>query len=208
VNSVDRKAHWDDVYRSKSTENLTWYQARPETSLRLIESAGLDTDARIVDVGGGTSTLVDCLLDAGYRHLGILDVSPAVLQRAQQRLGARGDSVELLEADVTRFEPPHSWDLWHDRAVLHFLTAKDDVAAYRRSMLDALAPAGQAVVATFGPEGPLKCSGLEVRRYDPGSLSDALGPQMELVESVVEEHVTPKDSTQQFLFCRFRRIEQ
>lgn len=207
MGGIDRKAHWDKVYQSKVPEELTWYQARPETSLRLIESAGLDTDARILDVGGGTSTLVDCLLDLGYRKLGVLDVSPVVLQRAQRRLGARGSSIEWLEADVTRYEPSRSWDLWHDRAVLHFLTDPEDVAGYRRSMLAALALDGQAVVATFGPEGPPKCSGLDVRRYDPDSLLEALGPRMQLVESVLEEHVTPKHATQQFLFCRFRRIE-
>ena len=207
MGGIDRKAHWDKVYQGKVPEELTWYQARPETSLRLIESAGLDTDARILDVGGGTATLVDCLLDLGYRNLGALDISPVVLQRAQRRLGARGRSIEWLEADVTRFEPSHSWDLWHDRAVLHFLTDPEDVAGYRRSMLAALAPDGQAVIATFGPEGPPKCSGLHVHRYDPDSLLEVLGPKMQLVESVIEEHVTPKHAMQQFLFCRFRRIE-
>lgn len=207
MGGIDRKAHWDKVYQSKVSEELTWYQARPETSLRLIESADLDSDARILDVGGGTATLVDCLLDLGYRNLGALDVSPVVLQRAQRRLGARGSSIEWLEADVTRFEPSHSWDLWHDRAVLHFLTDPEDVAGYRRSMLAALAPDGQAVIATFGPEGPPKCSGLHVQRYDPDSLLEVLGPKMQLVESVIEEHVTPKHAMQQFLFCRFRRIE-
>jgi len=207
VGGIDRRAHWDKVYQSKVSEELTWYQARPETSLRLIESASLDSDARILDVGGGTSTLVDHLLDLGYRKLGVLDVSPVVLQRAQRRLGSRGSSIEWLEADVTRFEPSHSWDVWHDRAALHFLTDPEDVAGYRRSMLAALAPDGQAVIATFGPAGPPKCSGLHVQRYDPDSLLEVLGPNMQLVESVLEEHVTPKDEMQQFLFCRFRRIE-
>ena len=207
MGSTDRRGHWDGVYESKAAESLTWYQARPETSLRLIESAGLDIDARILDVGGGTSTLVDSLLDLGYVNLGVLDVSPVVLQRVRRRLGSRGGRIEWLEADVTRFESAHPWDLWHDRAVLHFLTDPEDVAAYRRSMLRALASGGQAVIATFGPDGPQKCSGLEARRYDSESLLKALGPEMQLIESELEEHVTPKDATQQFLFCRFRRIE-
>ncbi len=206
MEGIDRRAHWDEVYRSKATRELTWYQPKPETSLRLIESAGLDTDARVLDVGGGTSTLVDCLLDTGYDNLGVLDVSPVVLQRTRRRLGARAGSIEWLLADVTHFEPSHSWDLWHDRAVLHFLTDPEDMLGYRRSMLAALAEDGHAVISTFGPEGPTKCSGLDVRRHDVGSLSEALGPTMQLVESVLEEHVTPKDATQQFLYCRFRRI--
>lgn len=202
---VDRKGHWDRIYRTKAPSQLTWFEPRPETSLRLIEAAGLGPDARILDVGGGTSTLVDCLLDAGYRNLGVLDVSPEALETSRLRLGERAAQVQWIEADVTQYSARHSWDLWHDRVVLHFLTDPDDVLAYRRSMLEALSADGQAVIATFGPKGPTKCSGLEVQRYDSDSLQEALGSRMELADSLLEEHLTPTGATQQFLFCRFRR---
>lgn len=203
---MDRKAHWDGVYRAKAPDQLTWFQPRPETSLRLIEEANLGPEARIIDVGGGTSTLTENLLEAGYRELTVLDVSAAALEVSGQRLAGRAAEIEWIEADVTRFEPSRQWDLWHDRAVFHFLIDPEDVRAYRVSMLRALAKNGQAVIATFGPQGPTRCSGLDVQRYGAESLSEAVGPEMELVESRLDDHVTPTGASQQFLFCRFRRL--
>jgi ubiquinone/menaquinone biosynthesis C-methylase UbiE len=203
---VDRKEHWDDVYRAKAPDQLTWFQPRPETSLRLIEEANVGPEARIIDVGGGTSSLTENLLEAGYHQLTVLDVSGAALEVCRQRLAGRAADVEWIEADLTCFEPSRPWDLWHDRAVLHFLTDPEDVRAYRKSMLRALAENGQAVIATFGPQGPKRCSGLDVQRYGADSLSEAVGPEMELVESRLDDHVTPTGASQQFLFCRFRRL--
>ncbi len=200
---MSRKSHWDKVYRNRDETEVSWFQNRPDVSLRLIDAASLDPDARIVDVGGGTSRLVDCLLDRGYRRLGVLDVSPFALELAQARLGPLANQVEWFATELTEFRSPHTWDLWHDRAVLHFLTAEGERDAYREVLLRSLAPSAQVVISTFGPQGPQKCSGLDVRRYDAAMLGKTLGDEFELLEEELKEHVTPGGSAQQFLFCRF-----
>jgi SAM-dependent methyltransferase len=203
----DPTAHWEGVYQRNDPTRLTWFQPSPEESLRMIEAAALDRDARIIDVGGGTSSLVDHLLDVGHRKIGVLDVSRRALEVTRARLVERAALVEWFEGDVTHFRSPHPWDLWHDRAVLHFLLEDEDRLAYRQSLLGALAVGGQAVIATFGPDGPTRCSGLDVRRYDPESLLELLGTEFDLLESVIEMHTTPSCSEQQFLFCRVVRRE-
>jgi SAM-dependent methyltransferase len=173
-------------------------------SLRLIETAGLPAGARVLDVGGGASTVVDRLLDLGYRP-GVLDVAEQALARTRARLGNRAEQVEWFPADVTRWEPPHPWDLWHDRAVLHFLTAESERRAYRATLLRALRPGGFAVVAEFGPEGPTMCSGLPVHRWSAEELEAFLGPELRIEEQATEEHGTPSGGVQQFLVCRLIR---
>jgi SAM-dependent methyltransferase len=202
---VDRRAHWERVYSKKASSELSWFEPSPETSMRFIEAAGLGRDARILDVGGGTSTLVDQLLGLGYRNIGVLDLSAAALGQCRERLGPRASEVEWFECDVTEFKSQRQWDLWHDRAVLHFLTEPGDVEAYRTALLTALSDRGQAVIATFGPQGPTRCSGLNVRRYDIHSLQEIVGPDMQLVDHRLQDHLTPSGLAQQFLFCRFRR---
>jgi SAM-dependent methyltransferase len=202
---MDRERHWESVYERADLTQVSWFQSRPDESLRFIEAADLDTSDPILDVGGGTSTLVDSLLDLGYVHLGVLDVSPRAIAVSRERLGSRADAVEWYVGDATDFRSPHPWDLWHDRAVFHFLTKPEDQSAYGEALKRALAPDGQAVIATFGPEGPTRCSGLDVFRHDADSLGKALGGWLELVEQEVVEHTTPGGVTQQFIFCRFRR---
>ncbi|HLA63237.1 MAG TPA: class I SAM-dependent methyltransferase, partial [Rhodothermales bacterium] len=199
-------AHWSEVYRTKAPDAVSWYQAHPAPSLALIKAAGRGPSARVLDVGGGASSLVDVLLDTGYRHVGVLDVAPEALAVSQARLGARADAVEWFAADVLSFESPHPWDLWHDRAVFHFLTDPNEQARYRDVLLASLAENGQAVIATFGPEGPERCSGLPVQRYDAERLAVTLGPALRLVEHGISVHTTPSGSTQQFLFARFARV--
>lgn len=199
------KAHWEDVYRRREPEQLSWYQARPEQSLRLIERAAAAAGRRVIDVGGGAATLIDSLLDLDFAGLAVLDLSGVAIARAKARLGVRAGLVEWFEADVTSFEPPHRWDVWHDRAVFHFLTDPADRRAYGAVLRRALEPAGQVVIATFGPRGPQRCSGLEVVRYSAGSLAGELGPELVLVESAVEAHRTPAGATQEFLYCRLVR---
>ncbi len=201
---VSRKNHWNKVYGDRGEAELSWFQDRPDVSLRLIDAAALDPDSRIIDVGGGASRLVDCLLDRGYRHLGVLDVSAFALELTQARLGSRAKQVEWFVTDLTEFRSPHPWDLWHDRAVFHFLTDEGDRKAYREVLMRSLAPSAQVVVSTFGPEGPQKCSGLDVRRYDSAALGGIMGAEFELLEEELEEHVTPGGSSQQFMWCRFR----
>lgn len=199
-------AHWERVWSERSPEEVSWHQPRPEASLELLREADLPDGARVLDVGGGASTLVDHLLDLGCRP-GVLDVSAAALERARDRLGERADEVEWFVGDVREFRSPHPWEVWHDRATLHFLVEEADRRAYREVLLDALAPGGVAVIAGFGPEGPDRCSGLPVRRHSRADLADLLGPELEIEACDERDHVTPSGTRQQFLACRFRRSE-
>jgi SAM-dependent methyltransferase len=202
---MDAKSHWESIYTSRAPTELSWYQARPLLSLQLIRATGIGKDQPIIDVGGGDSVLVDCLLEAGYTRLAVLDISAAALARARQRLGPRAASVQWLEADVTGFRPPHSFALWHDRAAFHFLTEASDRQRYVRVLREALLPGGHLIIATFAPQAPPRCSGLDVVRYDAAKLCAELGEDFELAESCEETHRTPWQTTQQFLYCRFRR---
>ena len=200
------KAHWEDVYRTQQETEVSWFQASPTVSFRLITQLDLPPSARILDVGGGASRLIDLLLDAGYHQPGVLDIAESALDQARERLGPRADLVEWIVADVTEYQAAHRWDLWHDRAVFHFLTTEHDRAAYRRTLARSVAPNGWAVVETFGPEGPEQCSGLPVVRYEPDTLALALGPEYRLDHSELNEHVTPSGTRQQFLNARFVRV--
>ena len=173
-----------------------------DTSLRLIEDATPDRGAAILDVGGGEATLVDDLLDRGYRHVSVLDVSTTALDVAKARLGERSAAVEWLCGDAAKFPfPRHHYDVWHDRAVFHFLTDPKDRAAYVRQVIQAVKPGGHVIVATFGPEGPTKCSGLDVVRYGPDALHDEFGASFRLLKHLTEIHQTPAGATQQFTYC-------
>ncbi len=202
---MDRATHWNDVHSTRSADSVSWFQAQPLPSLQMIEAAGLNPTARVLDVGGGASSLVDALLDRGYAHVGLLDVAAEALEAVRARLGRRAERVEWFDEDVLSFATPHPWELWHDRAVFHFLTDRADQDRYRRVLLDSLAPEGQAVIAPFGPDGPERCSGLPVQRYDAARLAAALGPELRLVEHRLEVHTTPSGADQQFLFARFVR---
>jgi 2-polyprenyl-3-methyl-5-hydroxy-6-metoxy-1,4-benzoquinol methylase len=196
------KTHWDKVYRTKPPDTVSWYRAHLEHSLELIGRVAPDLSAAIIDVGGGESTLVDDLLAKGYRNITVLDISPTAIEVARKRLGELARQVTWLAADVTQAElPPRRYDVWHDRAVFHFLTAADQRAAYVRRVAESMKPGGHVIVATFGPEGPEKCSGLDVVRYDADSLHDEFGAHFRLMESATELHQTPFGTTQQFLYC-------
>lgn len=205
MKSGSRKAHWEQVYDSRTFTDVSWYQARPETSLRFIRDAGVARSDGIIDIGGGASTLVDCLLDQGYTDLSVLDLATAAFVQTRNRLGQRADDVQWIVADITDFDPDRQYALWHDRAVLHFLTDPADRDRYVSSLEKALAPGGSVVLATFGPEGPLRCSGLEVRRYDVDMMGELLGADFDLEDQVLEEHRTPAGGIQQFLCTRWRR---
>ncbi len=200
-----RQRHWDDVYATRQYMDVSWYQDLPARSLALIEATGIGPDQPIIDVGGGASTLADHLLDRGYRDVSVLDLSARALDQARGRLGARAAAVNWIVADVTRFSPERTFSLWHDRAVLHFLVDKADRDRYAAVLRRALAPGGHLVLATFGPEGPLKCSGLAVRRYSVEMMSELLGPGFMLQSDELEFHETPAGGSQQFLFTRWLR---
>jgi SAM-dependent methyltransferase len=200
-----KQDHWDAVYRRKAITAVSWYEPHADKSLELIRRAGIEPTEAIIDVGGGASFLVDDLLRAGYSDLTVLDVSATVLEKLRDRLGAKAAQVTLLQQDVTAFEPPRRYALWHDRAVFHFLVERGDRKRYVDALCQALRAGGHLVIATFGPAGPERCSGLPTMRYDEAALADELGPDFRLVESSLSTHRTPWNAPQQFLYCRFMR---
>ena len=202
---MDAKAHWEKVYSTKAPDAVSWYRAHLETSLALIERAADAHSISIIDVGGGESTLVDDLILRGYENLTILDVSSTAIEVTKKRLGSAAEGVKWLAGDITEIElEPNAYDLWHDRAVFHFLTAPGLRLAYVRQVMRAVKPGGHVIISTFGPEGPTKCSGLEVMRYDAESLHGEFGGHFRLVESSEELHQTPFGTAQQFLYCYCR----
>ena len=199
---MDPKSHWEKVYRTKQANEVSWYRRHLDVSLRLIEEAVPNRDAKIIDVGGGESTLVDDLLARGYRNVAVLDISLIALDVAKERLGDSADTVNWLCGDVTAITfPRHQYDVWHDRAVFHFLTQSKERAAYVRQVANAVKPGGHVIVATFGPEGPTQCSGLTVVRYDADALHNEFGTSFQLVKHLTELHQTPTGSIQQFTYC-------
>ena len=202
---MDTKSHWDKVYTTKAPDAVSWYREHLETSLALIERAADARSPSIIDVGGGESTLVDDLLLRGYTNIAILDISQAAIDVTKSRLGLAAEQVHWLVADITKVElEPRAYDVWHDRAVFHFLTAPEQRTAYVRQVARSVKPGGHVIVSAFGPEGPTKCSGLEVMRYDADSLHREFGTRFRLVESSTESHHTPSETTQQFLYCYCR----
>ncbi len=199
---MNSRSHWQNVYQTKRPDEVSWYRAHLDVSLTLIEEAATNRDARIIDAGGGESTLADDLVARDYRHVSVLDLSSAALEVAKARLANETDHVEWLCGDVTTFAfPEHRYDVWHDRAMFHFLTDAKDRIAYARQVARAVKPGGCLIVATFGPEGPQKCSGLDVVRYDPNALHDEFGVGFRLVKHVTEWHRTPAGVDQQFIYC-------
>jgi ubiquinone/menaquinone biosynthesis C-methylase UbiE len=203
---VNLKQHWERIYATKQAQQVSWYLPRAERSLHLIRQIAERRTTTIIDVGGGASTLVDDLLHEGYTSLTVLDVSATALAAARERLGERAHQVTWLEADITQARLPEAaYDVWHDRAVFHFLTQPQQRAAYLATLVRALRPGGHVVIATFAEDGPEKCSGLPVVRYSPAELKAELGPAFTLVQFEREEHRTPAGSVQQFVYCLFRR---
>ncbi len=202
---TNRKTHWETVYTTKGENEVSWFQDDPAPSLELIDLARPTKESHIVDIGGGASRLVDKLVAGGFVHVSVLDISAAALDVAKARLGARASSVEWIVADVTAWQPKQQFDIWHDRAAFHFLVAPADRAAYVARMKQALRPGGHAIIATFAIDGPEKCSGLPVNRYDPAELARELGEGFVLIESRRHDHATPWNSKQRFQFSLFRR---
>lgn len=197
--------HWESVYARKKSNEVSWYRPHLERSMSFVEQAGLSRDAAIIDVGGGAATFVDDLLERGFTDLTVLDISAKALDVAKQRLGPNAERVKWLVADVTRLElPESSIDFWHDRAVFHFLRDAEDRRRYVEVVQRALKPGGHIVVATFGPQGPEKCSGLEVMRYSGDELHAQFGGEFSKVDSLVEVHHTPGGNEQQFVYCYCR----
>jgi SAM-dependent methyltransferase len=203
---MSSREHWETVYRDRVPELLTWYQAEPVLSLSLIAASRVELDATVVDVGGGSSRLVDHLLERGYTNVTVLDVSSTALRYARDRLADRADEVTFIEGDVLEHRFDSTIGFWHDRAVFHFLTEPADQTRYMERLNTTIAADGHVIIATFGLDGPERCSGLRVQRYGPETLSQALGTSFEPVGFHAETHITPTGATQAFLYGHFRRV--
>jgi SAM-dependent methyltransferase len=201
----DRSSHWETVYSTKAENEVSWFQESPDISLALIRATGATKESAIIDIGGGASRLADALLRDGYRRVAVLDLSAHALDAVKQRIGGASKEIDWIVADVTTWTPARTFDVWHDRAAFHFLTAASDRAAYIDRLRRAVVAGGHVIIATFALDGPEKCSGLPVQRYDAKGLAAELGPDFELVETQSDVHRTPWASTQSFQFSRFRR---
>ncbi len=200
-----RQHHWQQVYESRPSDQLSWFQTAPTLSLSLIRSSGIPLSGRIIDVGGGSSNLIDHLFTTGYRSLTVLDISENALAQSKQRLGPAASQINWIVADILAWNPEQHFDLWHDRAVFHFLTQPEDRQLYVTALKAALPPEGTAIIATFALDGPERCSGLPVRRYSPQTLAAELGNEFTLIETATEDHPTPSGAIQHFVYCRFQR---
>ena len=203
---MNQKNHWEKVYSSRQTETLGWYTPHLQTSLTWIKNLGLAADAPIIDVGGGASTLVSDLLEAGFQSVTVLDISEKALSSVRARLGKKAELIKWLNGDIASVElPAYHYELWHDRAVFHFLTEIDQQRKYRNNLLKTLKPGGHLIIGLFAPEAPPKCSGLPVQRYNQEQLASTLGAEFELIRHHKELHFTPGGVEQVYLYCLFRR---
>jgi SAM-dependent methyltransferase len=205
MSDVGRKAHWENVYITRSEKEVSWFEENPALSLELMALAGLSADAAIIDIGGGASRFVDALVERKIGRITVLDISAAALDAAKERLGDKGAGVEWVVADVTTWEPSQTYDLWHDRAAFHFLTDASARSAYVRHLKKAVRSGGYVIIGTFAPDGPERCSGLPILRYDAGILGTILGAGFRLIDSRRHDHTTPWGAVQRFQFSTFRR---
>jgi 2-polyprenyl-3-methyl-5-hydroxy-6-metoxy-1,4-benzoquinol methylase len=206
MSDSSRDAHWENVYRTKGEQEVSWFQETPSTSLELIRSIGATRHSAVIDIGGGASRLVDALVAEGYQAVTVLDLSESALAAAKARLGPTAARVTWIVADVTKWKPIQRYDVWHDRAAFHFLTDPADRSAYVDCLREALHPGGYAIIATFALDGPERCSELPVIRYDAASLGEVLGADFNLIETRRHDHQTPMGGTQRFQFSVFRRV--
>ena len=207
MNTTERKSHWNTVFQTKQLTEVSWYQARPDISLDYLHGFHLPKTARIIDVGGGDSLLVDYLLEEGYKNVTVLDISANALERAKARLGeAKAAKVEWVVADASAFKPKVKYDFWHDRAAFHFFTEEKDVKRYIKNVQQSIAPGGYLVLGTFSENGPEKCSGLPVKKYSEAAMKERLQQFFEKLKCLTVKHLTPTETVQEFVFCGFRRI--
>lgn len=201
--SSDNKNHWENVYETKNPDQVSWTQKKPQTSLDFIKSSGLRKDASIIDIGGGDSNLVDFLLEEGYENITVLDISAKALEKAQQRLGDSAGKVKWIVTDITAFEPTETYDIWHDRAAFHFLTTQEQISKYidiaEENVNNFL------ILGTFSKNGPTKCSGLDIQQYDEESLSEKFEKSLKKSQCITEDHITPFETVQNFVFCSFKK---
>lgn len=204
-NAFDRKQHWENIYQTKELNEVSWYQPNPETSLDFFKQFNVPLNAKIIDIGGGDSFLVDHLLDLGYQDISVLDISAAAIERAQQRLGNRAQQVKWIIADAATFVPSEQYDFWHDRAAFHFLTDEQEISHYLDVAQQHIKATGVLVIGTFSEKGPTKCSGIEIKQYSESTMSERLKTYFEKIKCISIDHKTPFDTIQNFVFCSFRK---
>jgi len=201
----NKKAHWDKIYQTKSLNEVSWFQPKPETSLNFFKEFKIAKEAKIIDIGGGDSLLVDHLLDLGYGDITVLDISANALERAKQRLGKRAAEVKWIEADAANFVPKEQYDFWHDRAAFHFLTSEQEIEQYIQTVQAAIRPSGVLVMGTFSEQGPSKCSGIHIKQYSEKTMTNLLTQFFDKIKCITVDHKTPFETIQQFIFCSFRK---
>lgn len=199
----DYKNHWENVYETKNPDEVSWTQKIPQTSLDLIEEASKDKSSKIIDIGGGDSNLTDFLLEKGFANISVLDISAKALEKAKERLGAQAENIDWITTNITEFEPPTTYDIWHDRAAFHFLTTEEEIKKYAEIVKNAVSDT--LIIGTFSVNGPQKCSGLSIVQYDEDRLKAIFSENFELVKSFTEDHITPFNTVQNFIFCQFKK---
>jgi SAM-dependent methyltransferase len=203
----DRKKHWENIYQTKELKDVSWFQPTPETSLDFFKQFNVPATAKVIDIGGGDSFLVDHLLDLGYKDISVLDISAAAIDRAKQRLGEKAKNVKWIIADAATFKPTEKYDFWHDRAAFHFLTDEQEISNYLQTAQESINPTGILVIGTFSEQGPKKCSGIEIKQYSEASMTDRLKRFFEKIKCITVDHKTPFDTIQNFVFCSFRKLQ-
>lgn len=203
----DRKIHWEHIYQTKELKDVSWFQPIPETSLAFFEAFKVPTTAKVIDIGGGDSFLVDHLLQLGYQDVSVLDISANAIERAKKRLGEKAKNVKWIVEDITKFKPAEKYDFWHDRAAFHFLTEEQEISTYIDTAHESIKPGGILVIGTFSEQGPKKCSGIEIKQYTENAMALRLKSKFEKIKCMTVDHKTPFDTIQNFVFCSFKKIQ-
>lgn len=205
MENFNRKDHWEKIYTTKELKDVSWYQPIPETSLDFLKQFNVSKTAKIIDIGGGDSFLVDHLVELGYVDVTVLDISAASLERAKKRLGENAGKVKWIVCDASTFVPTVQYDFWHDRAAFHFFTEETDIDNYLKVLTRGIKSTGVLVLGTFSEQGPLKCSGISIKQYSETSMTDRLKNFFDKIKCITVDHKTPFDTIQNFLFCSFKR---
>lgn len=205
MENFDRKGHWEKIYQTKELEEASWFQATPETSLAFFKQFKVPATAKVIDIGGGDSLLVDHLLDLGYQDISVLDISEAAIDRAKQRLGDKAKKVNWIVSDAAAFTPTEKYDFWHDRAAFHFLTDEQEISNYLETAKENIKPTGVLVIGTFSEQGPAKCSGIAIKQYSETTMAKRLRKFFEKIKCITVDHKTPLGTVQNFVFCSFRK---
>jgi ubiquinone/menaquinone biosynthesis C-methylase UbiE len=207
MENFNRQDHWENIYQTKELKDVSWFQPNPETSLEFFKQFNVPKTAKVIDIGGGDSFLVDHLLNLGYQDISVLDISNAAIERAKNRIGERSKNVKWIVADASNFKPSEKYDFWHDRAAFHFLTEENEISSYLETAQQNINPKGVLVIGTFSEQGPKKCSGIEIKQYSEKTMADRLKLFFDKIKCITVDHKTPFDTIQNLLFCSFRKLQ-